>query len=211
MTGIARMALLDLRTVAPYRNQGLLLFGLVVLIDVKSPHVLVPALVLLVTSQVAAYPFTVADKAGLETLYAVLPLPRRTVLYGHYAWALATFLGTASAGTALALLLSRVQAAPLDGRTLLTMLSASWALFALNVAIQFPLFIRFGYSRISVLATTLPLALVMLAFVRLHPDIASVRIWLPALWVAGAAAIVASAAVAQTADRRHLRRPRRRP
>ena len=164
MTAIARMAVLDLRTVAPYRNQGLA--------GVRPggpgdsptiPSVLVPALVLLLTPQIAAYPFVVADKAGLETLYAVLPLPRRSVLYGHYAWAMASFLATVTAGTALALLLARAQAVPFGGRTLVTLLTLSWALFAVNVAIQFPLLIRFGYTRISVLGTTLPLALVMLA------------------------------------------------
>lgn len=43
---------------------------------------------------------------------------------------------------------------------------------------------------------TLPLALVMLAAYKLHLTIASIQIWLPLLGLAGAAAIVASAAVA---------------
>ena len=74
---------------------------------------------LLVTSQVAAYPFLVADKAGLETLYAVLPVPRRAVLHGHYAWALACFAATAAVGTAMALLLARARSVPFGGRELL--------------------------------------------------------------------------------------------
>jgi hypothetical protein len=172
----------------------------------------VPALTLLFTSQVAAYPFNVADKAGLETLYGVLPLPRRSVLYGHYAWAIAVFLATAAAGTALALLLARVQAVPFGGR-ILAMLTLSWGLFAVNVAIQFPLLIRFGYTRISALSTTLPLTLVVFAVVRLHPHLTveSVQPWLPLAWAAGMAAIVTSAAVAMTADRQRVRlvRPQR--
>jgi len=203
MTAIARMALLDLRTVAPYRRQGLVLFGLVVLLfAAKSPVALLPALVLLVTSQMAAYPFLVADKAGLETLYAVLPLRRRSVLYGHYAWAIASFLVTAAVGTALALVLARAEAVPFGEHTLVTVLTLSWALSAVNVAIQFPLFIRFGYSRISVLSTTLPLAVVTLAVVRLHLNLTSVETWVPFLWPAGAAAIVISATVALTVDGR---------
>ena len=203
MTAITRMALLDLRTVAPYRKQGLVLFALVaVLFANKSAVTLVPALVLLVTSQVAAYPFLVADKAGLETLYAVLPLPRRSVLYGHYAWAVATFLATATVGTALALVLARAEAVPFGGHTLVTVLTVSWALFAVNVAIQFPLFIRFGYSRISVLGTTVPLAVITLAVVRLHLTMTSVETWVPLLWPAGVAAIAVSAAVAMSVDGR---------
>ena len=206
MTAIARMALLDLRTVAPYRRQGLVLLGLVVLLFAnKSAVALVPALVLLVTSQIAAYPFLVADKAGLETLYAVLPLPRRSVLYGHYAWATASFLGTAAVGTALAVVLARVEAVPFGEHTLVTVLAVSWALFAINVAIQFPLFIRFGYSRISVVGTTVPLAVVTLAVVRLHLTMTSIETWVPLLWPAGVAALVISATVAMTADHRRVR------
>ena len=203
MTAISRMALLDLRTVAPYRRQGLVLFALVVaLFANKSAVALVPALVLLVTSQVVAYPFLVADKAGLETLYAVLPLPRRSVLYGHYAWAVATFLATATVGTALALVLARAEAVPFGGHALVTVLTLSWALFAVNVAIQFPLFIRFGYSRISVLGTTVPLAVITLAVVRLHLTMTSVETWVPLLWPAGVAAIAISATVAMSVDGR---------
>jgi hypothetical protein len=203
MTAITRMALLDLRTVAPYRRQGLVLFGLVAaLFADKSAVALVPALVLLVTSQVAAYPFLVADKAGLETLYAVLPLPRRSVLYGHYAWAVATFLATATVGTALALVLAPAEAVPFGGHALVTVLTVSWALFAFNVAIQFPLFIRFGYSRISVLGTTVPLAVIVLAVVRLHLTMTSIETWVPLLWPAGVAAIAISVTVAMSVDGR---------
>jgi hypothetical protein len=203
MIGVARVAVLHLRTVAPYRMQGLVVFGLIVLIDGRSPVGLVPALSLVVAPLVAVQPFVVADKAGLETLYAVLPLRRRTVLLGHYAWALATYFVTVGAGTALALLLARAEHAPIGGRTLATLLTLSFPLFALNIAIQFPLLIRFGYARISVLATTLPVALVMLAVFKLHLTIASIQVWLPLLWVAGGAAIVISAAlVANVGGRR---------
>lgn len=212
MTAIARMAVLNLRTVAPYRSQGLLLLVLVAAVSTKSPLVLLPALAF-ITPMIAAYPFLVADKAGLETLYAVLPLPRRSVLYGHYAWAMACYLVLVAAGVALDFLLARVQAVPFSGRDFLTMLTLSWALFAINIAIQFPLLIRFGYTQVSVLATTLPVALIMYAVLKLHvfPSIAAVQVWLPLIGGAGVAAMVASVAVAITADQRRVRygRPRR--
>ena len=92
MTAVARMTMLHLRTVAPYRTQGLLVFGVIVLIDSRSQVGLVPALALLLAPLVAAQPFMVAEKSDLQTLYAVLPLRRRTVVLGHYAWALISFL-----------------------------------------------------------------------------------------------------------------------
>lgn len=112
MTTVARMAVLDLRTVWPYRYYSLTVFGLGVLVFANKPIWFVPGLVLLFTSQIAPYPFNVADKAGLETLYAVLPLSRRSVVFGHYAWAAACFVATATVGTALAVLLARIQAVP---------------------------------------------------------------------------------------------------
>lgn len=195
MTAVVRMTVLHLRTVAPYRTQGLLVFGLLILILGRTPDHVVPALAVLLAPLVAVHPFVVADKADLATLYAVLPVPRHTVLLGYYAWALESFLATAAAGTVLSVLLARAEGASLGGRDLMTMATLSWALFCLNIAIQFPLLIRFGYARISVLGTTMPLALVMLAIYRLHLTITSIQSWLPLLWAAGAAAITTSAAV----------------
>src|SRR5258707_13784962 len=104
----------------------------------------------------------VADRADLQMLYAVVPLTRRTVLLGHYAWALMGFFAIVITGTALAALLAQAQDMAFGGRSLATLLTLSWALFAVNISIQLPLLIRFGYTRIYVLATTLPLALVLL-------------------------------------------------
>jgi hypothetical protein len=206
MSAVARMIVLDLRTTAPYRWQGLLLFGLcVAVLAGNRPVVIVPALVLLLTSQFAAYPFQVGDKAGLETLYAVLPVSRRAVLYGHYAWAVTCFVATAVVGGALSVLVGSIKSEPIGGRELLTTLTLSWAIFVLNVAIQFPLFIRFGYSRISLMSTFLPIAVIMVALTRMHLSIvsfASLQRWLPLIWVAGAAVIAASVAVAVSAGGR---------
>jgi hypothetical protein len=205
------MAVLDLRTVWPYRYYCLAMFGLGVLVFVNKPIWLVPGLVLLFTSQISPYPFNVSDKADLDTLYAVLPLPRRSVLYGHYAWAAACYLATATVGTALALLLAQVQAVPFAGRTLVTMLTLSWALFAVNIAIQFPLLIRFGYTRVGALATTLPSVVVVATVYKSHLDIASIGNWLPLLGAAGVAVLVMSAVAARTADGRRVRYGRSKP
>jgi hypothetical protein len=210
MNAIARMTMLDLRTVAPYRNQGLLVFALGALLFANKPTVLVPALVFFFTSKFAPHPFNVADKADLDTLYAVLPLPRRSVLCGHYAWAVALFGATASVSAALAVLFARAQAVSFSGRALMTVLTLSWALFVVNVAIQLPLLIRFGYTRASVLGVALPSAVVIATVYRAHLTLPSTQVWIPILWIAGVAALMASAAVAIAADRARMRdsRPR---
>jgi len=208
MTAIARIAALDLRSTTPYRRQALVTCCLVVLVLAGKPVALVPALTVLVVPVVAAYPFLVADKADLETLYAVLPVTRRTVLYGHYAWAMAIFLATTAVSTVLALVLAQARAVPIGGRDLVTVLALSWALFAVNVAIQFPLYIRFGYTRTSMLSTSLPIVLVVMAIQRLHLTFTPTPGWIALLGLAGVVAFVASLAVAMVADRRRVRHSR---
>ncbi|WP_433219996.1 ABC-2 transporter permease [Dactylosporangium sp. CS-047395] len=202
MNGVARIAVLDLRTIMPYKMQALLLFGVGVLIFANKPAVFVPALVLLFTAQYAGMPFNVADKAGLETLYAVLPVPRRAVVAGHYAWAVGLYLAIAGAGTVLAVVLARVQGVALGAGTLADAVVLSWAVFAVNVALQFPLLIRFGYTRSSVLGTALPMVAVVGIVYKTHVTIASIGDWLPFIAAAGIALLAGSAAVAQAADRR---------
>lgn len=196
MTAAARTAVLHLRTVTPYRTQGLLVLGLLLLVLSRNPVGVVPALALLLAPLLAVHPFVVADKEGLSTLYAILPVSRRAVLLGHYLWSLACFTATAAASTPLAVLLARTEHVPYGARTLGTMLTLSWLLFTLNIAFQLPLLIRFGYARVSVLGTTVPMALVMVAVLRLHLTVAWVHTWLPLLWLAGAALLAASATLA---------------
>jgi hypothetical protein len=121
MTAVARITVLHLRTVAPYRTQGLLVFGLLMLILARNPDHVVPALAVLLAPLIAVQPFVVADKADLGTLYAVLPAPRRTVPLRHYAWAVESFLAIALAGTAVSALLARAEGPPFGGRDLMTM------------------------------------------------------------------------------------------
>lgn len=200
MTGFARVALLDVRTVAPYRRQLLLTPLLVVAIMFNRPEVLVPGLILLCASTTAGYPFQVSDRADLETLYAVLPLTRRSLLLGHYLWALAIFAVTAGLGTPAALILARQQHISFSGHTVATIVSLSWAAFAMAVSIQFPLFVRFGYTRVGMLATTLPITVVALAATRLHLHFTPDATVIALVAVGGAALLTASVAVTTAMD-----------
>jgi hypothetical protein len=205
VTTPARVALLDLRTVAPYRRQIILAPLLVVAIMFDRPQVVVPALIMLCTSMTAGYPFMLTDRADLETLYAVLPLTRRSLLLGRYLWALMIFAVTIGLGTPAALILARAQHISLSAHTLTMILVVSWAMFALSVSIQFPLFLRYGYTRVGLLATTLPVAVVAMVALRWHLHVTVTTAWLVALVAAGAVLLGASLAVAGLVDPRRLR------
>jgi hypothetical protein len=207
---IARVVALDWRTILPYRR-GILLIGIVVMaMTANSPNAIVPALVLLSASVTASYPFMIADKEDLDTLYASLPVTRRSLVYGHYALALVTFVVYAGAGTLEAVTSARLQGVPFGGGKLGAVLAVSWLLYVLNVAIKLPLFVRFGYSQIGMLGTTVPIAVIALFFSKTHmtmPSESTLKSWLIIGVVASVFVFALSAVVATALDPRRIRRP----
>ncbi len=209
MTALARVTALNLRTVAPYRLQLLGLPLLMMASFFSKPEGIVPAAVLLSASLTAAYPFIISDRARLDTLYAVLPLTRRSLLLGRYVWALATFVATAGVAIPVSLLLARLENVSFSGYALAEVVAVSWALFALNISIMFFLFVRFGFTRAGTIGTTMPtimLAFVALAVGRAHA-IKPGPVWLILLAAGGVVLFCASAAVAMALNPRRTRRP----
>lgn len=206
MTAVARVISLDLRTIAPNRLQVLVTPLLIMGVLYTRPEVILPVLVLLSTSYTAGYPFQIADRSDLDTLYAVLPLTRRSLLLGRYAGALATFAVTAAVGIPVSLLFAQHQHVSLGAHTLAVIAAISWAVFALNISIQFPLYVRFGYTRAGMLATTLPITLATFAAIRANVDHLSLSsVWLILLAAGGVVLFCASVAVALALDPRRER------
>jgi hypothetical protein len=208
VTTLARVTVLNLRTVAPYRLQLLGLPLLMMASFFHEPEGIVPAAVLLGASPAASYPFIISERAHLDTLYAVLPLTRRSLVLGRYVWALAPFVATAGVAIPVSLLFARLENVPLGGYVLADVVAVSWALFALNISIQFPLFVRFGFTRAGMLGTTVPIIMVafLLVALRVSGHIKPGPVWLiPA--AAGVVLFCASAAVAMALDPRRARRP----
>lgn len=206
MTTVARVTVLDLRTIAPNWRQAVLVPVLVMAVFYNRPEMILPALALLYATAMAGYPFQISDRSDLDTLYAVLPLTRRALLFGRYAWALAVFVVTAVVGIPGSLLLAAQQNVSISGFAP-TAFVASWALFALSVSIQYPVFIRFGHSRAGMAATTLPIVAVSFVALRAHLDLKPNGMGLALLAVGGAALLCASVAVAITIDPRRARLP----
>jgi ABC-2 family transporter protein len=203
---IAHVISLDLRTIVPYGRQALIIAVVVMAVTAHNPQATLPALVLLGASVTAGYPFMIADKEDLATLYGVLPVTRRSLLLGHYVLALATFVVYAVVGTIEALVSAHVQNVPFSPSKLTAVLAISWVLFALNVAIKFPLFVRFGYTQIGMLGTTLPIAVIAAVATRTHVSMPSAW-WLGVFAAASAIVLALSAVVAYALDPRRVRRP----
>jgi len=133
----------------------------------------------------ACYPFAIGDKNGIDTLYATLPITKKTVVTGRYAFSLLLngFMAAASFGVSAILM-------PAFGKTfhlkttLLTVLLC-FALFSILEAVQLPLYFKLGYARAKFLAY-LPLAVFPAAVLgassllgkgRMLPIIESILTW----------------------------------
>lgn len=100
MAAVARVTVLDLRTIAPNWRQVVLVPVLVMAVFYNRPEMILPALALLYATAMAGYPFQISDRSDLDTLYAFLPLTRRTLLCGRYEYPVFIRFGHSRAGTA---------------------------------------------------------------------------------------------------------------
>jgi hypothetical protein len=208
VTALARVFALTLRTVAPYRV-GLLAPTLVIMAAFSGkPEFMVPAMVL-VTMSATMLPFYISDRARLDTLYAVLPLTRRSLLLGRYVWALAIFVAVAGVGTPVSLLVARLENVSFPGDALMAIVAVSWALFALNISIMFPLFVRFGATLAGLLGAVVPIsALAGVAYSRVQVYVLKPGPVWPVLLAVGCVILFCvSAAVAMALNPRRARRP----
>jgi ABC-2 family transporter protein len=152
MISVARMALLDLRTLVSYRRQLLAVFAVVAVLTLGGPVRILP-LIAIYSILVSGYPFAMADQYDLDTLFAVLPLRRRVVLLGHYAAAVTTYLLFTAAGTACAIAIGLVRSDATGATGFGELLALSWAAFAVLVALQYPVLVRLGYTRARFVAS----------------------------------------------------------
>ena len=131
------------------------------------------------------------------------------MLLGRYLWALATFVATTGPATAVFLLLAREENLSISGYALGAIVAVSWALFALNISIMYPLFVRFGATLAGTIGSVLPIS--VLAGAAYTPGQAYLLkpgpVW-PGLLAAGCVILFcASAAVATALNPRRARRP----
>ena len=164
MSATQAIVRLDLLTVRPYRKQLLVLVagGLAIPISRPDPAVALPSAAV-DAALAAAYPFAIGDKADLSTLLGALPVRRDTVVVGRYVFATLTFLGAAAIATVAMFAVAAARSLPVEPATTAVLLATSFAVFALTVGIQFPMYFAMGYTRARMLAYLPFVAIVLIA------------------------------------------------
>lgn len=143
-----RFVALDLRSLRPLARTVLITAVVLVLfaaISGRDPILIQTICALGVATVVPSTLFATDEQAGLELLYRLLPLRRRTRVVGRYATVLLVIAVSIAGGTAVAGLFTAVTHVPVAGLAVNT--GVLLAVLLLSHAIDLPLFLALGYQR----------------------------------------------------------------
>jgi ABC-type transport system involved in multi-copper enzyme maturation permease subunit len=101
----------------------------------------------LIMSLLASNPFAADERGRLDTLYATLPISRRTVVVGRYLALMALYLAVAAGANVAAVIASAIQNTPLPLDVLGLVNLGSFVAFAVALSVQLPFFFSVGFTR----------------------------------------------------------------
>lgn len=167
---------LDFNLIKPYKISILFLLGLGIAMGFgfKSTSTLA-SYFMMSLMLIMSYPFSVGDKNGLDTLYGTLSLSRRTIVIGRYLFVLILEVTFAALALFCSWILSIVISAEFILINELFTLSLLSGAFSLIVAIQYPIYFKYGYNKAKIIAL-IPLFIVFLAVIQL-PTLAKLFDW----------------------------------
>lgn len=158
---------MDLRALKPYRTSIFILFVLALgmgfffkSIDTLSSYLMMVLILLM------SYPFSISEKNGLDTLYATLSINRKTIVKGRYLFALSCEVVCVALTILFSWIMTLFIEIKFDFAGTLFSLSLLSSVFSLLVAIQFPVYFKYGYSKAKFLALV-PLFIVFIGIIQL--------------------------------------------
>jgi len=148
MNRIAHFIHLDFYTINPYKKTLflLILVGLVMSVITESISAL-STIIMMGLLVVMSYPFSIGEKNGMDTLYATLPIKRKSVVTGRYAFVFCMEIIAAIFALLLSAALSVIFTIDLNVTKTLVSLCFLTAVFSLVVSLQYPLYFKFGYTK----------------------------------------------------------------
>ncbi|MCL2655196.1 MAG: ABC-2 transporter permease [Coriobacteriia bacterium] len=112
----------------------------------KQPY-LALALVLLFSVILGGTVFSTLEKNHADVMYGVLPLKKIEIIIGRYLYALIISVVALIVGSVFALAISRIFTVKMDNLTFLAVLSVAFAYYCFAVAVAYPLYFRFGFTK----------------------------------------------------------------
>jgi len=152
LAGWSRFVMLDLHSLLPFVKTIVITFAVMILLGVTTAPTLQIAQTIVALGVIMAVPlnlFAADEQAGLELLYQILPIRKRTRVVGRYATVLLTTLAAVVVGTGSTLIEAAVTNVPSGG--LLVGVGTLIAAALIVQAVQLPLYFALGYQRARLL------------------------------------------------------------
>jgi ABC-type transport system involved in multi-copper enzyme maturation permease subunit len=100
----------------------------------------------IIMSLLAPNPFAADERGRLDTLYATLPVSRRTVVFGRYVALLVLYVAVAAFATLIAIVIPLIEGESVDFALLGLVNAGSFFVFGLAIAVQLPFFFSIGFT-----------------------------------------------------------------
>jgi len=154
MNRTIHFAKLDYLTIKPYMTfKNLIIIVIVMIFFGYSSGPAMPIGMLMMYSTIyASYPFAVGDKNGIDTLYATLPITRKSIVTGRYIFTISLNLITGLASFALSYLMATIFKKEFIMVEILGTLLLCFAIFTIFEFVQLPIFFKLGYAKAKFLA-----------------------------------------------------------
>jgi hypothetical protein len=139
-----------------YRTFLVAAYGIAILIAVLTQKtVWTIVVVMAISAPFVGVNFFLYERDHLSKLYGILPLGKNEVVIGRYLYALAFGIANGMAASVLAYVISLIVDSRMSQLEFLTFACASFAYFCLYIAVLFPIYFEFPYSKVYII-TNLP-------------------------------------------------------
>jgi surface polysaccharide O-acyltransferase-like enzyme len=134
--------------------------GIIFAVLSKTP-ILETSIVMVMAAPLAGQYFSIYEKNNLEKLHGVLPLRKSEIVIGRYLFALCIVVVNGVIATIVSYIISFLTSSGMGGLETLNFLSIAFLYFCLTIAVIFPLYFKFPFSKVYVLSN-LPFYLIFI-------------------------------------------------
>lgn len=139
---------LDMRLMKPYMKSAAVMLGLgIVLGIVLKAGEMVLSMSTVMLLLVMQYPFAVAEKGKLDTLYGTLTVDRKTVVTGRYLFAVLFALAGVIISFACSILITYALSKEVDFTAYAFIMCLIFSVFLVVIGFQFPVYFKYGFTK----------------------------------------------------------------
>lgn len=155
MSNLKNLMRLDFATVKPYiKIKNTLIYLLVVIALIYSNQSVYTgaSMLLMFISIIVTYPFVVGEQNDLDSLYIIMGVKRKDVVFGRYVFMLVFDVIGILLVSLLSIILSLIFSLPLDYLQLFTTIGVITVIFMVVQFIQYPIFFKMGYMKAKLIS-----------------------------------------------------------